>query len=312
MELRLLPEQEHLLYELVERERQVPRDQRTEFYFIQGMSHVLGRIHGPGPLTKATHSELVTLSNAGLISVISWREHRIERFALSHFAYTYYEHMKTERRQPLEQVESDIVGYLDFGEFPKRYQEAYQSWSEASRLLRSSSAKHHLIEIGHHCREAFREYSLALASRFCPPGISTVQNPTSRLRLIIVHLRDQIGTPHEFLDALVEYFSQVWKLANRQEHSADKVGDSLTWEDARRLVFQTAIVMVEVDRLLWFIPADNRYFVVRYDGPAQKFHAHRGAPLTLPGQTVELSEHQIRNLQKQGHRFGELPPDLRR
>jgi hypothetical protein len=36
----------------------------------------------------------------------------------------------------------------------------------------------------------------------------------------------------------------------RQEHGGQKEGRPLTWEDARRVVFQTLIVMYEIDRAL--------------------------------------------------------------
>jgi hypothetical protein len=36
----------------------------------------------------------------------------------------------------------------------------------------------------------------------------------------------------------------------RQEHGAQKEGRPLVWEDGRRVVFQTAIVMFELDRAL--------------------------------------------------------------
>ncbi len=36
----------------------------------------------------------------------------------------------------------------------------------------------------------------------------------------------------------------------RQEHGAQKESETLQWEDARRVVFQTAMVMFELDRTL--------------------------------------------------------------
>jgi hypothetical protein len=52
------------------------------------------------------------------------------------------------------------------------------------------------------------------------------------------------------LDALLAYWGTTSDLAQRQEHGAQKEGEVLTWEDSRRLVFHTAIVMVEIDRTL--------------------------------------------------------------
>jgi hypothetical protein len=39
-------------------------------------------------------------------------------------------------------------------------------------------------------------------------------------------------------------------LVQRQEHGAQKEVTPLTWEDARRVVFQTCVVMYEINRAL--------------------------------------------------------------
>jgi len=51
----------------------------------------------------------------------------------------------------------------------------------------------------------------------------------------------------EALDALVHYWGTVSDLIQRQEHGSQAAGRPLVWEDARRVVFQTAIVMFEID-----------------------------------------------------------------
>ena len=52
----------------------------------------------------------------------------------------------------------------------------------------------------------------------------------------------------EWLDALIRYWGTVSDLVQRQVHDATREGASLTVEDSRRVVFQTAMVMYEVDR----------------------------------------------------------------
>jgi hypothetical protein len=46
------------------------------------------------------------------------------------------------------------------------------------------------------------------------------------------------------------YWGTVNDLIQRQEHGAQREGGALAWEDGRRVVFQTAIVMFEIDRSL--------------------------------------------------------------
>jgi hypothetical protein len=47
-----------------------------------------------------------------------------------------------------------------------------------------------------------------------------------------------------------ETYATVSDLVQRQEHAGQREGEPLVWEDGRRIVFQTAIVMFEIDRSL--------------------------------------------------------------
>lgn len=52
------------------------------------------------------------------------------------------------------------------------------------------------------------------------------------------------------MEALLAYWGTVSDLVQRQEHGGQKEGEPLEWEDARRAVLHTAVVMFEVDRVL--------------------------------------------------------------
>jgi hypothetical protein len=54
----------------------------------------------------------------------------------------------------------------------------------------------------------------------------------------------------EFLKALVHYWGTLTDLALRQDHSGERPKGPLGVEDARRLVFQTLVVMTEIDRTM--------------------------------------------------------------
>jgi hypothetical protein len=59
--------------------------------------------------------------------------------------------------------------------------------------------------------------------------------------------KQQVGKTHQaFLDALLAYWGTVSDLVQRQEHGGLREREPLTWEDTRRVVFQTAIVMFEI------------------------------------------------------------------
>jgi hypothetical protein len=83
-----------------------------------------------------------------------------------------------------------------------------------------------------------------------PPDVeSDPQKTVARLKAVLakVQLPDAVK---EFEEALLAYFGTVSDLIQRQEHGAQKEGEGLMWEDARRVVFQTALVMFELDRVL--------------------------------------------------------------
>jgi hypothetical protein len=66
---------------------------------------------------------------------------------------------------------------------------------------------------------------------------------------VLERLDETLGrTSSEMLQALVAYWATVMNIIQRQEHGSQREGGELTWEDARRVVFQTAVVMFEVDR----------------------------------------------------------------
>jgi hypothetical protein len=47
---------------------------------------------------------------------------------------------------------------------------------------------------------------------------------------------------------MLAFWGAVSDLAQRQEHGAQREAEPLGWEDARRLVFLSAVVMYEIDR----------------------------------------------------------------
>jgi hypothetical protein len=95
-------------------------------------------------------------------------------------------------------------------------------------------------------------FATTLVERFRPPNVDQdKQHDRARLKAVLVHHREQIGeTEGEFLDALNAYWGALSTLVQRQEHGAQREKETLVWEDGRRVVFQTAVVMYEVDQSL--------------------------------------------------------------
>jgi hypothetical protein len=95
-----------------------------------------------------------------------------------------------------------------------------------------------------------QEFATALVERHRPPGVN--QNPTKTLDRVSAVLQmygvDLGKRRLALLDALFEYWRAAVELVQRQEHGGQKEGEPLGWEDGRRVVFQTANVMVELHR----------------------------------------------------------------
>jgi len=97
-----------------------------------------------------------------------------------------------------------------------------------------------------------QEFASELGRRFNPPNFGTnVQHVVARVRAVLEHRGSTLGsTERAFLDALLPYWGTVVDLVQRQEHAGQKEGESIVWEDGRRVVFQTAVVMFEIARAL--------------------------------------------------------------
>lgn len=183
---------------------------------------------------------------------VTHRQRGARLFDVSPRGFQVYEELRRHADTPLRQVEGDLTYYLASATFQQSYPEAYRKWAEAARKLWASDSEQQLTTIGHLCREAMQAFATALVDRYQPPGVDERKaHDISRVRAVLDQHASQIGTAATpFLDALLAYWKAVSGLAQRQEHGAQKEGRQLVWEDGRRVVFQTAIVMFEVDRAL--------------------------------------------------------------
>lgn len=76
-------------------------------------------------------------------------------------------------------------------------------------------------------------------------------NTVRRLKAVLDLRKNQVGkTVEPFIEALIAYWGTICDLVQRQEHGAQKEGRELVWEDGRRVVFQTVVVMFEIDKII--------------------------------------------------------------
>jgi hypothetical protein len=248
--VQLESEQIELLRELVEAARNVPREDRS-FMVLPALGGTT--LHGPidRQISQAEERDLDDLRAAGYIRIRRRGSHGDYDFTIAPEAHAVLTEMAT--AEPLSTVEDEIVSrYIDGEGFRSRHPAAYAKWAEAARLLWGSEAEVELTTIGHKAREAVQEFASGLVAR---ESLETVDkdpaHTAARLRAVIDHHRGSLGTARrDILDALVAYWGEVNDLLQRQEHGGQKEGEPLSWEDGRRAVFQTAVVMYEIDRTL--------------------------------------------------------------
>lgn len=246
-------EQEELLDVFVEASRRVPSDER-EAFVVGEMDQGPAIIHHPGlPKSHGTchMGDVEILIAQGLLQPVG-RSRGIVRFDVAPLGFRYYAHVRGRQGQFLEQAQKTITSYLDRPSFQRSYRQAYAKWAEAAALLWSSQPEGRLTSIGHLCREATQEFAEALAKRH---GVSADKKQKSktvaRVKAVLDKVSGELGdTEREFLEALLSYWRRLSELVARQEHDLQKEGGTLLWEDARRVVFQTAVVMFEIDRSL--------------------------------------------------------------
>jgi hypothetical protein len=245
-------DQEELLKALVEASRNVPRDQREEFHHLtDGDGSSVMHPGLPGRQMRVYDGDLNILQAEGLLLVTQiGRWHR--SFVVTPQGLSLYAELQDRSGAPTQQVEETLMRYLDSDAFQRSYPEAHRKWAEAAELLRRSDSQKQLTTIGHLCREAMHEFATALVDRHQPSDVDTDKAHTvARTRAVLNQQASKLGTTAgPFLDALLTYWGTVSDLVQRQEHGAQKEGDALIWEDGRRVVFQTAVVMFEVDRTL--------------------------------------------------------------
>lgn len=249
--MRLEAEQEQLLVDLVEAERRVPRDQRQKF--------IVAHTHGP-PGVQLIHpgwtdqsrrvfeGYLEELAGAGLLS--SGMGHRgTPVYHVSPEGFEYYRELMVGRGAPVERLEEEVRRYLDSSQFRSRHSSAYLKWSQAEGLLWADDTARNLTMIGHLCRECLQEFATSLISLHNTRSADADPTKTvARVRAVLNSRRAALGSSlSDFLNALLAYWGTVSDLAQRQEHGGQKEGEPLQFSDGQRLVFQTMIVMYEVD-----------------------------------------------------------------
>jgi hypothetical protein len=129
----------------------------------------------------------------------------------------------------------------------------------SGRQALSEEWEKELTNIGHLCRESIQEFAADLIEKFQPPDAPADRNKdVARIKAVVEQHKSRLGKREtrlleanvKYVDALLDYWRAVSGLIQRQEHGVSDDESALSWTDARRVVFQTALVMYEVDASL--------------------------------------------------------------
>jgi hypothetical protein len=167
------------------------------------------------------------------------------------------------RVEDFERIEDYLRSCVEGERFRSTYPLACGRWLEAWEMLWGADSKEKVIAVGGLAREAMREFARSLAA-WHGPAAGTLEerrgpgarNPDSAATLellsaVIEMYRERLGESRcGFLDALLDYWRALNEVVRRHEEGAGEGLERLRWEDGRRAVVFTALVMVELDRCL--------------------------------------------------------------
>jgi hypothetical protein len=245
-------EQKDLLVTLVEAARNAPREQRQKFWVAQAAGGDICIHPGlSGGSANLYMGDIEILANEGQVN-LSYSPGGTPQFDVTPQGFAYYEFLKKQTGQPVQRIEHSIRDHLTANEFRTRYPLAYKKWHDAEELLWGSDSEMQLTTIGHLCREAIQEFATAVVERFQPADVDDNRaHDINRIGCALQSRATRLGdSERSFLDALLEYWKAVSGLVQREEHGGQREGRPLVWEDGRRVVFQTAVLMFEVDSAL--------------------------------------------------------------
>lgn len=247
----LEPPQIETLTMVVEAARATPREQRQEFWFHHTLGHIQAHLSHPGLHDAFAHqSDLEVLAREGLISIRYERgPSRGGHFDITPLGHRFYEYLVATRGQPVEHVEQQIESYVNGDRFRLAHPRAYDKWHAAVQAHAAPEARVQPSTIGHLCREAMQEFADTMIITTgeqddYPDKAKTVSRIQRVLRLI------DSDTERAFMKAIITYWGTVADLVQKQEHDAQREGTALTWEDGRRIIFHTAVVMYEISRVV--------------------------------------------------------------
>jgi hypothetical protein len=248
----LLEHQKSLLLELVKADHSVSLEHKGHFFVSEATNRPPSVIHAgiPGGLNVGK-GDVESLGDDNILRLGRSSKGSLT-FQITSFGFRYAEWLRGRMGEPLLRISEQVRSYLGSSNFKSQYKDAFQKWTQAEAALWGEDSANQLTTIGHLCREVAQDFCTALVEKHPSADLDRDKTKTvHRLRTILNQHRSAFGqSGGAFLDALLAYWGTLIDLVQRQEHGGTKEGEALTWEDAQRVVFHTAVVMWEIDRSL--------------------------------------------------------------
>ena len=244
-------EQEELFIKLTETVKMISnREDRLIIYqitttggFICLYSKEIGRIE----IEDIPDGDIYELEKYELLNR-TYDKKNVKNFFVSAKGFQYYDWLMKQQGKPVERTEKQTFGYLEFEDFRKQYPDAYRKIKQAEEMLWSADKEEQFTTIGHLCREAVQDFADGLYNNVMGTIYDGPKTQTNNRIETVISEHCDSKKARKYLRSLFDYWKAVGGLIQKQEHRAEKEKEQLTWEDSRRVVFQTVNLMVEINR----------------------------------------------------------------
>jgi hypothetical protein len=155
------------------------------------------------------------------------------------------------RIEDFDGLEAYLTACVGHERFRSVHLGAYERWSQASAILYSDSTRESLLAAGQKAHEALQEFALAVSEppHSPVPDSDSTEATIGRLRDFTEAYRSQLGDARcDLLQVLLDHWRALTAHLQAHAQDAEMLDEPLRWEDARRVVILTALVMVEIDR----------------------------------------------------------------
>ena len=246
---RLEPEQEQLLIPLVRQPRDIPRDRRESF-----LLRSLGgdEIQGGNLASPISSSDVEHLGASGLLRIHAHPDGTQASFTVTPEGLEHYAAIRRHHRNPTSTGRrSGSSPTFESADFRSACPAAFQRWREAEELLWVPDSGDHLTAMSsrfpaRRCRSSPAPLVTTSTSHMIARSKPT--DAGSRLGSLADACARLVKGELSLLNGLFEYWRAAVDLVRRQETVMKKEGEPLGARDGRRVVFQTANVMVELHR----------------------------------------------------------------